>query len=186
MVQIENNPHMKHLQPALFVILVCLGGCTSTPRGVEWDVDQSCQENPLEASSYAVTMEDMPGFIEPAFSFAAHQSMQRVGLVPSDDSDEPDIRIILRFEQVSLDPPEDLDDFGESVVPGPLTRFNAIVWVTVETSPGTVVWSGSMNRSHAIVGHEIFHTDRAITLLQVAFDSFFENLFQPCVAENQE
>lgn len=168
------------MAPKYFLLLTVffVVGCATTPRGVDWFSDKNCQLETLDATSYAVSAVDMPGFIEPAILFTVHQSMQRMGLRLTEDAD---LHIQLRFEQVSLGPePMVRDGFDESLAPGPITRFNAIVHVQVKTRSGNLVWSGALNRAHAITGSETFHTDIAIGLLQEAFDELFENLFQPC------
>jgi hypothetical protein len=163
---------------SLMLILAVLGGCTSTPRGVSWYADQSCQAGTVDVDTYGVTIRNMPGFIEPVFSYTAHQAMQRLGLVPAE---QPDLYVDLRFELVQLDrSTRARDDFDESIIPGPIVRFDAIVHVTVETKSDTVVWSGTLNRRHAILGDEIFHDDRAAVVLQQAFDGLLENIFTPC------
>ena len=163
---------------SLVLILTLLAGCATTPRGVSWSADQTCQQAIVDVDTYGITIRDMPGFIEPVFSYTAHQAMQRLGLLPAE---QPDLFVDLRFEQVQLNrPTRARDDFDESIMPGPVVRFDAIVHVTVETKSDMLVWSGRLNRRHAILGDEVFHDDRAAVALQLAFDGLFEKIFTPC------
>lgn len=165
-----------------FVVLLAaitfISACTSTPRGVSWSADQSCQRQIIDAKTYAVTIANAPGFIEPLLDFTAHQAMQNHGLRPGDDAD---LTVKMNFELVNLDPPTPRrDGFSEPVAQGKLTRFNTVVHISVVNKANREVWSGRLNRSHAIMGNEIFHTDKAVVAIQKSFNKLLKNMLVSC------
>jgi len=164
----------------VILIIAAITACANVPRGVEWRADQSCQMLFVDAKSYSVTLEGLPGFIEPLISYAAHQSLQKKGLALATNDEPADLQAHLKFELVSLNKTDTRNDLDEVWMPGLVSRFNALVWVEVMNRRQEVIWSGVVNRSHAIMGDETFHTDRAAIFLQLAFDSLFENLLTPC------
>jgi hypothetical protein len=128
---------------------LALAGCatSATPR-LNVDVDTCCEANFYQFDTYAVTMGEMPGFLEPYLRSGLATVLAEKGLRSTVDS--PDLRVVIRFDQIFLDEAtgEEVANW-ETVEPHDETRFVASVTVEMfDTRNDHLVWSGRMSRIH--------------------------------------
>lgn len=133
---------------ALAAVLVVTGCATSAPR-LNVEVDTCCEANFHQYATYALTMGEMPGFLEPYLRGGIGTVLAKKGLRSTVDN--PDLRIVMRFDQRFLDEArqEEVADW-EPVSPDDETRFVAAVTVEMfDTSSDHLVWAGRLSRLHS-------------------------------------
>ena len=89
---------------------------------------------------------------------------------------------MVSFELIDRNaPPREKDPFAEPVATSQLNRFVIHVDVDIfDNRSSKLIWTGSMNRSHAIQGGETFHNDLAVLTISSTLDKMFEGLTTPC------
>lgn len=125
-----------------------IGGCaTSAPR-LDVEVDTCCEAQFERYETYTLEMVDVPGFLGPYLRGGIGTVLVQKGLRST--VDRPDLRVVLLFNQIFLDPESgEQDYFGEGVAPDDATRFMAAVSVEVfDARSEHLVWSGRLSRIH--------------------------------------
>jgi hypothetical protein len=70
---------------------------------------------------------------------------------------------------------------GETVAPSELHRFVTHLTIDViDQRSGALIWTGAIDRAHAIQGGETFHNERAVLQISQALDAMFVGLTTPC------
>lgn len=161
------------------VSLFCLSACVTTTR-MDTYVPDHCHGSAEPFSTYTVSMKNVPGFIEEVVDTAIRGALDRLGLVA--DEEGADILVHSELEIIDRNPPrQQTDPFGETVAPNELNRFVTHLKVGItDARTGRLIWTGAMDRFHAIQGGETFHNDRAILIISQAFDDMFVGLTTPC------
>ena len=132
----------------LAVIAVTLGACAVRPARLSTEVHVCCEADFFHYETYAVTMTNVPGFLEAYLRGGLTTVLDQKGLVPA--TGDPDLEVNILFNQIYLSPEsEETDYFDAGVDPGIATRFMAAVSVDViDTASSHIVWSGRMSRIH--------------------------------------
>jgi hypothetical protein len=166
-------------------LLLMLAGCASNDL-MRSHVPLACHGAATPFRTVEIRQDNMPGFIEGVVATALEGALLRQGLSLAGADESADARMVARFSMVNLNPePEPgslrADAFGERVVAGELTRFVTHVDLELlDVRDGTLIWRGTMDRPHAIVGGETFHDDRAVLKISTTLDRMFKGLTVPC------
>ncbi len=84
--------------------------------------------------------------------------------------EDPDLEVVLRYEQENLPQAERPDDFEGHISPGGNFRYVARVRVNVfDGTSGDLVFSGSVQRIHDVDPGEYMHTGNASLAIFQAF-----------------
>lgn len=163
-----------------WVLALAFSGCAQTP--METYVPAHCHGAAESFSTYRVAHENVPGFIEAVIDTAARGALERQGLVAAADPSRADIELRTEFELIDRNPPKPRGDpFGETVAPSEINRFvTHLIVRIVDLRTGKLIWTGAMDRAHAIQGGETFHDERAVLIITQAFDGMFVGLTTPC------
>ena len=131
--------------------------------------------------SYALSYENIPGFIQGVIDTSLNSSLESAGLLPS-TPEQADLRIVSSFNLIDRNPaPYPDDPFGEEVQTSQINRFVTHLQVEIfDAHSGELVWTGAMYRAHAIEGGENFHNEKAVLIIRNAFDQMFVGLTSPC------
>jgi len=165
--------------------LLVVAGCASNDV-MRSHVPLACHGAATPFHTVEIHQDQMPGFIEGVFGTALEGALLRQGLSLAKTGETADVRMVARFSMVNLNPePESgglrADPFGERVVPGELTRFVTHVDLELlDNRDDTLIWRGTMDRPHAILGGETFHDDRAVLKISTTLDRMFKELTVPC------
>ena len=184
---------------ASFAAIVLLSGCAG--NRLEPYVPAHCYGSAATFETYTLVYQDVPGFIVDVVDTSLRGALDRQGLRVSEASAEADISVESTMEIIDHNPPKDLpgqnserasrsdypmgqplkDPFGESFDANQLNRFVTHLSVDViDQRTGNLIWKGSIDRSHAIMGGETFHDARAVLQISQAFDEMFVGLTTPC------
>lgn len=164
----------------LFVLgLSGLSGCTTTTR-MDTYVPDHCHGTAEPFSTYSLRMENIPGFIDEVIDVSIRGALARVGLAARDEG--ADVRVDVTLEIIDRNPPPmQADPFGETVAPNELNRFVTHLKIgIVDARTERLIWTGAMDRFHAIQGGETFHDERAVLIISEAFDDMFVGLTTAC------
>ncbi len=158
-----------------------LAGC-ATENLMSHYVPEHCNGATAPFASFTIRQESMPGFIEPVVGRALEGALQRQGLRLAPDGASADVTVVARFSMITRAPEAGSEDpFGDSVAPGPVSRFVAHVDLDLlDNRDGSLIWKGSMDRSHAILGGETFHDERAVLIVSHTLDNMLEGVMDPC------
>lgn len=174
---------------ARIVVLIVLASCsTSTMNSY---VPAHCHGAAEPFRTYTVEYQDVPLFILDVIDTSLAGALARQGLARA-PADTADVKVLVRLEIIEHAQPEasrDIggspgsgrDPFGETVAPNELHRF--VTHLTVDMTDqrtGQLIWTGAVDRAHAIQGGETFHDERAVLLISRTFDSMFVGLTEPC------
>jgi hypothetical protein len=146
-------------------------------------VPQRCNLATAPFETFSIRQEAMPGFIEPVVAQALTGALQRQGLQAASEPARADVTALARFSMIDQMPdPGSRDAFGDAVAPGEITRFVAHVDLhLVDNRDGSLIWQGSMDRPHAIVGGETFHDERAVLIVSGTLDAMLQGVKSPCL-----
>jgi hypothetical protein len=158
--------------------VVALAGCASGAT-MQHYVPANCHGASEPFTTFSIRQVNMPGFIQDVIDESVSGALHRVGL---EFSETPDLDVRVGFELIDRNaPPREKDPFGEPVATSDLNRFVIHVDVDIfDTRTGKLIWTGAMNRAHAIQGGETFHNERAVLTISDTLDSMFEGLTTPC------
>jgi hypothetical protein len=177
--------HAQRVMAAALAGIV-LAGCAGGRDVMSSHVPVRCHGATAPFETFDLRQEDMPGFIEPVLETALSGSLARVGLRRIESAAVADVTMVARFSLINLNSeagPEGIrsDAFGDRVVPGAVTRFITHVDLELlDNRDGALVWRGTMDRPHAILGGETFHDDRAILIITDTLDGMLRGIRDPC------
>jgi len=172
-------PGLALFWPAFFCL--ALGGCAG-PAPMTHFVPQRCNLAAAPFETFTIQQHAMPGFIEPVVAQALAGALERQGLRAADDPAGADVTAVTRFSMIDRTPDRrSRDAFGDAVAPGEITRFVAHVDLQlVDNRDDSLIWQGSMDRPHAIVGGETFHDERAVLIVSATLDTMLKGVKNPC------
>jgi len=158
--------------------LVALAGCVAHTEMQSY-VPAHCHGATAPFSTFAIEQVNMPGFIQDVVEESVAGALSRLGL---QEQEPADLNVRAEFELIDRNPPpREKDPFGEPVATSQLNRFVVHVAVDIlDNRNGKLIWTGSMNRAHAIQGGETFHNDRAVLIISSTLDDMFEGLTTAC------
>jgi hypothetical protein len=158
-----------------------LGGC-ATQSSMRHYVPANCHGASVPFSSFVIEQVNMPGFIQGVIDESVSGALGRVGLNRSQGDVAADLHVKVSFELIDRNaPPREKDPFAEPVATSQLNRFVIHVDVDIiDNRSSKLIWTGSMNRSHAIQGGETFHNDLAVLTISSTLDEMFEGLTTAC------
>lgn len=161
---------------------VALAGCAGSAPMAHF-VPQRCNLATAPFETFSIRQEAMPGFIEPVVAQALTGALERQGLQAASEPAHADVTALARFSMIDQMPdPGSRDAFGDAVAPGEITRFVAHVDLhLVDNRDGSLIWQGSMDRPHAIVGGETFHDERAVLIVSGTLDAMLQGVKSPCL-----
>lgn len=166
---------------ALLVGIAVLGGCSSQMQ-MQHYVPAACHGASHPFSTFSIEQVNMPGFIQDVMDESVAGALARIGLVRSEGDIAADLNVTASFELIDRNPPpREKDPFDEPVATSDLNRF--VIHVDIDAfdnRAGKLIWTGALNRAHAIEGGETFHDDRAILTISTTLDTMFEGLTTPC------
>lgn len=171
------------------LLLVVLASCsTSTMNSY---VPAHCHGTAEPFRTYTVEYQDVPLFILDVIDTSLTGALDRQGLTRA-PAETADVKVLVRLEIIEhaqreagegLDSPpgSGRDPFGETVAPNELHRFvTHLILEITDQRTGELIWTGAVDRAHAIQGGETFHDQRAVLLISRTFDSMFVGLTDPC------
>jgi hypothetical protein len=158
-----------------------LGSCASS-GAMDLYVPHACHGVAEPFSTYTLSSVEVPGFIEGVIETAAEGALAAQGLEAAVNPDDADVAVVNTFYLIDRNPPPlQGDPMGEPVQTGTTNRFVTHLKVDViDQRTDQIIWTGAMYRSHAIVGGETFHDDRAVLIIRQAYDDLFTGLTTPC------
>jgi hypothetical protein len=163
-----------------------LAGCAAQ-NSVQHYVPANCHGVAEPFSTFSIEQINMPGFIQEVMEESVSGALTRLGLEKRSRADnssdnQVDLDVKVSFELIDRNAPvRDPDPFAEPVATSQLNRFIIHVDVDVfDTRSTKLIWTGSMNRAHAIEGGETFHNDRAVLEISSVLDTMFEGLTNAC------
>ncbi len=161
---------------------IALAGCAGSVPMTHF-VPQRCNVAASPFETFVIQQQDMPGFIEPVVAQALTGALERQGLQAASQPAHADVTAVARFSMIDRTPnPGSRDAFGDAVAPGEITRFVAHVDLhLVDNRDGSLIWQGSMDRPHAIVGGETFHDERAVLIVSTTLDAMLQGVKNPCL-----
>ena len=126
--------------------VLVLAGCVSQPPKLDVEVDVCCEARFEQYSTYAVSMTNVPGFLEAYLRGGLTTVLAGKGLEQT--AGRPDLDVRLIFDQLYIDNDAvEKDSMGEPVAAGDDVRFVAAVSVDVlDASANRIVWSGRLSR----------------------------------------
>jgi hypothetical protein len=163
-----------------------LTGCVGSGDVMSSHVPVRCNGAAVPFRTFDLRQEEVPGFIAPVLATALEGSLVRVGLQPAAGGDPADVTMVARFALINLNPPAGpdgarADAFGDRVVPREITRFVAHVDLALrDNRDGALIWRGTMDRPHAILGGETFHDERAVLIVANTLDGMLRGLMKRC------
>jgi len=177
----------RGLAAARLALLVTLTGCATST--MDSYVPAHCHGTAEPFATYTIEYRDVPGFILDVIDTALTGALVRQGLEPA-PADRADVKVLARLEVIeqnaaragpeSAAPPE-RDPFGETVAPNELHRFvTHLTLDVIDQRTGALIWTGAVDRAHAIQGGETFHDQRAVLLISKTLDGMFVGLTKPC------
>ncbi len=156
-----------------------LTGCASGTMNAY--VPAHCHGVAEPFSTYTIEYHAMPAFIHGVIDTSLHGALARAGLSEA-EADAADIRMRVELEVIERhNEPTWSDPMGEPVAPNELHRF--VTHLTLDLQDrrtGELIWTGAVDRAHAIRGGETFHNERAVLLISNTFDAMFVGLTEPC------
>lgn len=163
---------MKPHRIAVAVLVIALCGCASTAK---LDVDVNDLIRPARISSYTVTVENMPGFLEPYFRDELIAALAARGAAEVPENGDADF--VLRFGQTSLgDEPPRGDQLGDSTATEEPLRFTARVHLSVRLrGERDAMRLGSLSRVHTVAAGDYMH-QRARGQIRRGFDQLLAPL----------
>jgi hypothetical protein len=180
-------------------LLLLAGACAQ--NRLEPYVPAHCHGSALAFETYTVSYEEVPGFIVDVVDTSLRGALDRQGLRAVETPTDADILVQSTLEIIDHNPPKELprqnsqrssqsnypmgqplrDSFGESFDSNDLNRFVTHLMIDViDQRTDTLIWKGSIDRSHAIMGGETFHDARAVLQISQALDEMFVGLTTPC------
>ena len=172
------------LRVAGMAAAVLLVGCATGTTVNTW-VPAYCHGAAAPFSTYAIELEQVPGFKAPIMRDGLAAALSRRGLVAAPAGADADVTMLLRITLIqrggALANTTSDDDFDGRIASDNLSRFVAHADLELtDNRDGRLIWKGGMDRSHAISGGETFHDDRARALIAAALDNALEGLDTPC------
>ncbi len=160
-------------------------------------VPARCHGSAAPFESYVLSYDGMPEFIFEVIDTALVGALARQELKRVDSPENADVRVHVMLELIDRNPlpltPERRNPFdetrgraaqdsmGESVASNELNRFVTHLMLHVtDLRSGKLIWTGAVDRAHAIQGGETFHDERAVLLISTTFDEMFVGLTTPC------
>jgi len=165
----------KLLSSLLIACVLVVSGCTSTGMQIGTSMTLCCPGDYENYNDYGLTTEDMPIFLRDYVMEEFDLAFQAKGIERDDRFN--DLRVVLRYNHVNLDPEsEDIDPFirVESIS----VELNYIAQIEVEmyeTSSNELVWAGSISRFHQVTPGEYMHEERAAPAFLSAFATLLVN-----------
>jgi len=151
--------------------LFLLISCTSIPSRISSYVNVCCADP--DYVTFSVTPKNIPAFLGPIIVSNFIVALAGHDLQPV--SEDADLHVELRYEQLNLDLKEIHDDFMEHLSSGGDARFIAQIAVDMrDGKTGEIVWSGGIRRIHDVNPGEYMHTGRA----SMAFLDSFHKLLE--------
>jgi len=172
---------LQRLQIAVLALLgSMLSACSMTPV-METYVPARCHGSARPFTTYTLEHRNVPGFILQVVDVSIRSALDRQGLSVVDEADA-DVLVRTELDVINRNPPPaEGDPFGEPVATSQLNRFvTHLVVNVIDRRTDQLIWTGAMDRAHAIEGGETFHDDRAIAIITQAFDDMFVGLTTPC------
>jgi len=172
----------------IFLLIVLASCSTSTMNSY---VPAHCHGTAEPFRTYTVEYQDVPLFILDVIDTSLTGALARQGLTRVSE-ETADVDVLVRLEiiehaqsgaQQDIDGPPGggRDPFGETVAPNELHRFVTHLTVDItDQRTGRLIWTGAVDRAHAIQGGETFHDERAVLLISRTFDAMFVGLTDPC------
>ncbi len=182
----------------MVLLLLLTGSCTSST--MNYYVPARCHGVAEPFETYTVTYEDVPEFILEVIDTSLAGAMARQGMRPAEEPGDAQVLLHVELDIIDRNPPRDTavapprdpfaeppmgeprrDPFGETVAPSELNRFvTHLMLHVIDQRTGSLIWTGAVDRAHAIQGGETFHDERAVLLISNTFDEMFVGLTTPC------
>jgi hypothetical protein len=162
------------------IALLLVSSCSQTNRGI--NVGAAVQTGEWSFRTFEVRAENMPAFLGPVMASNFSVAMAERGLQPV--ADHADAIVTLRYDQQNYysTKPDPRDEFAERIDQNIDTRFVAKIIVEVRSADNEdVVWTGSIQRVHAIRAGDYMHIGRASQALLISFRTLLESF--PFVAQ---
>jgi len=163
-------------------------------------VPAHCHGQAQPFKSYVLEYKDVPGFILDVINTSLNGALERQGLTAAAET-QADVKVLSTLEVIehsssrptASEPVVGGDAFGvpagaseheimgETVAPNELHRFVTHLTIDViDQRTNQLIWTGAIDRAHAIQGGETFHDERAVLQISQAFDQMFVGLTTPC------
>ena len=151
--------------PLLFTLAFLLSACNS-PSHVDSAITTCCAGSGYE--TFSTQAENIPAFLGPLMVSNFTVAFTNTGMQPVET--DPDLRVVLRYEQTNLSHPEPRDDFEERLSTGETMRFIARIVVEMRDAKSQkIVWAGQIQRLHDVSPGDYMHTGIASISIYEAF-----------------
>lgn len=156
-------------QVLLCVVLLALVACAQTGSQIGTSLSLCCPGDYAGYQDYGLETQDMPLFLRDYVVAEFDAAFQEKGLQRDDRFN--DIRVLLRYNHVNLDPEQErIDPFIRMESITVELNYIAVLEIEViETATNKKIWAGSISRIHQVTPGEYMHEDRARPAFAGAF-----------------
>lgn len=148
--------------------ILLLAGCATAPIDSKVVVANSA----ATYESFSVSTANIPAFLGPIITSNFAVAMAGKGLQPTSESNNPDLNVILRYQQIDLGIGSEDRESNDRVTIEDSLRFVARIVIEIR-EPGNpdIVWSGHVQRIHDVAPGEWMHTGNASVAFLDAFNT---------------
>ncbi|MFT6433363.1 MAG: hypothetical protein ACJAVI_001405 [Candidatus Azotimanducaceae bacterium] len=159
--------NMHFYLKSTIVGLLLLTGCATAPI----DSEVTLANTAKTYQSFSVSTANIPAFLGPIITSNFSVAMASKGLQPTSDSDNPDLNITLRYQQIDLGMGSEDTEGNDRVTMDDSLRFVARIVIEIrEAGDSDIVWSGNVQRIHDVTPGEWMHTGNASVAFLDAFN----------------
>jgi len=157
---------LKYYPCTMIFSFLLLVGCATAP------IDSEVVSNKAVGTynSFSVKTENIPAFLGPIITSNFNVAMASKGLQPTPASDNPDLNVTLRYQQIDLNGGGYEIESHDRVTLDDSLRFVARVVIEIkEAGKPEIIWTGHLQRIHDVAPGEWMHTGNASVAFLDAF-----------------
>ena len=163
---------MRQSLKVLVAALLLVAGCATDHTRVDTATTTCCATT--QYKTFFVKAEHIPAFLGPLMVSNFSVAFANIGMQPVEQ--DADLNVVLRYEQLNLEPSGRRDNFEGRIASGDTTRFIARIIVEMhDAKSGKIVWSGHIQRLHDVGPGDYMHTGKASVAIFDAFAKLLKN-----------
>lgn len=167
---------------ACCLLIALMSGCASTMPVSTWTATD-CHGATTPFATYALTLEDVPGFKAPIMDEALTAALARLGLEAASEAPaDVDVRMrITRIQRGRPDGDAPRDAMDAPVPTFVVDRFTAHADIEItDRRDDRTIYRAALNRDHSLSGDVQLHDARAEALIAAALDRALAGLAVRC------
>lgn len=169
-----------HRSIVTLTLALLLGACSQNSLRIGNSVNLCCPGDYANYSSFGITTEELPYFLEGYVVEEFKLALEEKGLTYNEQVN--DLIVTLRYRHINLNAEQqDIDPFIRQETINVELRYVATIDIEMkETSTNKLVWAGDVHRIHNVSPGEYMHDHRAIA----AFRETFRDLLMDYPGDN--